>query len=68
MAREYPIESLIEVKRGMALCPFHDDHHPSMSIKNNRARCFACGWTGDSIAVYQKLHGASFIETVKALT
>ena len=66
-ARQYPLESLIEVTRGMALCPFHGDHHPSMGIKHNRAYCFACGWKGDSIAVYQKLHHTSFIEAVKAL-
>ena len=32
-----------------AVCPFHDDHNPSMSIDSNRRifKCFACGEGGD---------------------
>jgi len=37
-ARDYPIESLIELKRGKARCPFHNDKTPSLSVKNNRLR------------------------------
>ena len=66
-ANEYPIDSLLDARRGFALCIFHDDHHPSMSIKNNFAHCFACGKTADVIDVYRKIHGATFPEAVKAL-
>ena len=35
-------------KHGMALCPFHDDHHPSLKL-DKRYYCFACGESGDVI-------------------
>ena len=33
---------------GMALCPFHDDHKPSMKL-DDRFHCFGCGEDGDVI-------------------
>lgn len=41
------------------LCPFHDDHKPSLSINlvTGLYRCFACGAAGDVFAFYQKLKG-----------
>jgi DNA primase len=35
--------------RAKALCPFHDDHNPSMSVDGERGlyKCFACGAGGD---------------------
>ena len=38
--------------RGFCLCPFHGDKNPSMSVKNHRFRCFACGASGDAIDLY----------------
>lgn len=32
-----------------ALCPFHPDHHPSMSFNEGRFRCWSCGASGDAI-------------------
>jgi hypothetical protein len=67
-AREYPIESLLgKSKRGNILCIAHQEKHPSMSLKGNRARCFSCGYFGDSIDVYMKINGVGFIEAVRAL-
>jgi len=68
-ARAYPIENLVEAKRNRAHCvnPEHRDENPSMDIRNNFAFCYACQWSGDSIKVYQAIHGCSFIEAVKAL-
>jgi CHC2 zinc finger len=66
-AKEFPIAYLVESRRGMALCVNHKERNPSMMIKGNRAYCFGCGWKGDSIAVYQKIRGASFAEAVRAL-
>lgn len=49
---------------GMALCPFHDDHNPSMKL-DDRFHCFGCGEDGDVIpnqmfAMYlQKKQGRS---------
>ncbi|MEW6214913.1 MAG: CHC2 zinc finger domain-containing protein [Nitrospirota bacterium] len=67
-AREYPFENLVEVKKGMGLCPFHDDHNPSMGIKNNYYHCFGCGAKGDVISFVMKRDGLSFKDAVKMLS
>ena len=66
-ARDFPISELIEVIRNKALCPFHDDHNPSMGIKNNRYHCFACGEKGDVIEFVMKRECLNFVEAVKRL-
>ena len=66
-ARSHPLEDLVDLTRGKALCPFHDDHHPSMSIKNNRYRCWACGENGDVIDFVMKRDGLAFHEAVRRL-
>ena len=41
------------------ICPFHSDHKPSASIKNDYFHCFVCGAGGDLItftARYLNLH------------
>lgn len=48
--------------RATAICPFHDDRNPSLSIDSNRGiyKCFSCGAGGDAfkfVAEYSKLHG-----------
>ena len=52
--RDLPIEGVAEqlgmvVKRHKALCPFHADHHASLSFntKRNSCRCYVC--MGDSV-------------------
>ena len=54
--RDLPIEGVAErlgltVKMHKSLCPFHDDHHASMSFKvsKNTFRCFVCGASGGPI-------------------
>lgn len=42
---------------GKALCPFHNDHHPSMTFKGGRFRCWSCGSSGDSIDFVARLFG-----------
>ena len=62
--RDLPIEGVAErlglqVVRHKALCPFHDDHHASMSFKvsKNTFRCFVCGASGGTIdLVMRHLH------------
>lgn len=69
-ARAYPIEKLVEVKRGMrinCISPDHQDKHPSMDIRNGYAYCYACGFHADSIKVYMTLRGCTFPEAVRAL-
>lgn len=51
---------------GMARCPFHDDHTPSMKI-NERFHCFACGADGDVIDYTGKLFGLSPYDTARKL-
>lgn len=43
---------------GMALCPFHDDHHPSLKL-DQRFYCFGCGASGDVIDFTARLFGIS---------
>ena len=41
---------------GMALCPFHEDHHPSLLL-DERYYCFGCYVTGDVIDFTARLFG-----------
>ncbi len=67
-ARAYPFERLYTFKRNMACCPFHDDRTPSMSLKNNRARCWgACNASWDPIAFVMKKEGFDFARAVRYL-
>ena len=59
--RDLPIEGVAErlglrVRMHKCLCPFHEDHHPSMSfsIRKNTYRCFVCGAHGDTIDLVMK--------------
>ena len=45
-------------KHGMARCPFHNDHHPSLKL-DKRYYCFACGESGDVIDFTAKFFGIS---------
>ena len=45
-------------KHGMTLCPFHDDHYPSLKL-DKRYYCFACGEFGDVIDFTAKFFGIS---------
>ena len=40
---------------GMALCPFHNDRHPSLYVSDDHYHCFACGEHGDVIDLTAKL-------------
>ena len=45
-------------KHGMARCPFHEDHQPSLKL-DQRYYCFGCHATGDVIDFTARLHGIS---------
>lgn len=67
-AREYPFENLMEFNRNhMAKCPFHEDSDPSMSLKNNRVRCFSCDESWDTIGYLMEKDGMTFVEAVRRL-
>ena len=62
--RQLPIEGVAErlglrVARHKSLCPFHDDHHASLTFntRRNTYRCFACDAHGGTIdLVMNRLH------------
>lgn len=49
------------------VCPFHNDHKPSASIKNDYFNCFVCGAGGDLITFTAKYLGLSNLEACKEL-
>ena len=72
--RDLPIEGVAErlglqVTRHKCLCPFHDDHHASLSFKvsKNTYRCFVCGASGDTIDLVMKCLNIGFKEACRWL-
>ena len=58
----------VEVNRyGMALCPFHNDRHPSLYVADDHYYCFACGEHGDVIDFVGKLFQLSPYDAVRKL-
>jgi len=57
----------LEVNRhGMARCPFHDDHSPSLKL-DDRFYCFGCGAGGDVIDFTAKYFGISLQSAAEKL-
>lgn len=50
----------------VALCPFHDDHNPSMSISEDKQiyKCFVCGAGGNVFTFVSNYEKISFLEAV----
>jgi DNA primase len=72
--RELPIEGVAErlglrVVRHKALCPFHDDHHASLSFKvsKNTYRCFVCGASGGPIDLVMHYLNKDFLDACRWL-
>ena len=58
----------VEVNRhGKALCPFHNDRHPSLFVDDDHYHCFACGEHGDVIDFTSKLYGLPLYDAAKKL-
>ena len=57
----------ISVQHHKALCPFHDDHTPSMTFKKNKFKCWSCGESGDSISLVKKVLGKDFLDACRWL-
>ena len=73
--RDLPIEGVAErlgltVKHHKALCPFHDDRHPSLSFKvsKNTYRCFVCGASGGTIDLVMKYLRKDFLDACRWLS
>lgn len=72
--RQLPIEGVAErlglrVTRHKSLCPFHDDHHASMTYSTSRNiyRCFACGAHGGTIDLVMRHLGKDFPDACRWL-
>lgn len=54
-------------KNYFGVCPFHDDHSPSMSVSPEKQiyTCFVCGASGNVFTFLQEYKNISFLEAVK---
>ena len=66
--RALPIEGVagrlgLKVEKHKALCPFHDDRHPSLSFhtKRNTYKCFVCDAHGGPIDLTMRITGEPFV-------
>lgn len=53
----------------VGLCPFHDDHHPSLNVTPSTRlwRCTSCNATGNVIQFVQRFDGVSFRHAAELL-
>ena len=54
-------------RRGKAVCPWHEDHKPSLSFKGDRCKCFACNSGGDAVDLTVQIFGISIQDAAKKL-
>ena len=54
-------------KNYFGVCPFHDDHSPSMSVSKEKQiyTCFSCGATGNVFNFIMDYENVPFLEAVK---
>ena len=72
--RTLPIEGVsqrlgLTVKRHQALCPFHNDHNPSLhfSVSRNKYKCYVCGASGDPINLVMNYLRKDFLDACRWL-
>ena len=65
----FPEHKLTSNGEWLVICPFHDDHNPSMNvnIKTGLFFCHSCGAKGDYLEFYQKKTGRSFSDSVNEI-
>jgi DNA primase len=53
-------------KNHIGLCPWHDDHNPSLSVDREKGlyNCFGCGESGDAFDLVMKMKGCGFKEAL----
>lgn len=62
------------VVRNKSLCPYHDDHHPSLSLYQSRTfgtyhfKCHACGAKGNAIDLVMHILNLSFPEACQFIS
>lgn len=54
-------------KNYFGVCPFHEDHSPSMSVSTDKQiyKCFSCGAGGNVFTFVKDYENVTFIEAVK---
>lgn len=54
-------------KNFFGVCPFHNDHSPSMSVSSEKQiyKCFSCGAAGNVFTFVQNYENVSFIDSVR---
>ena len=63
-AKQYGIRA---DRHGMALCPFHEDRHPSLKLNPDYYYCYGCGATGDVTDLVSRLFGLRPYDAAKKL-
>ncbi len=67
------IQKFISLKHSgrdyVGICPFHDDHKPSMRVSEDKSlfHCFSCGSGGDVIGFHMKYNNLDFPSALKEL-
>ncbi|HJQ92345.1 MAG TPA: CHC2 zinc finger domain-containing protein, partial [Acidimicrobiia bacterium] len=67
------ISEVTKVRRSgrsfMAVCPFHEEKTPSMSVDRARGlyHCFGCGKGGDVFSFVQETQGVDFADALELL-
>lgn len=56
-------------KNYFGVCPFHDDHSPSMSVSKEKQiyTCFSCGATGNVFTFVENIEHIGFYDAVRLL-
>jgi len=56
-------------KNYFGICPFHDDHTPSMSVSEEKQiyTCFVCGMSGNVFSFVKDYENITFMEAVKRI-
>ncbi len=67
IVRSYDINLVQKGKNYFGVCPFHEDHSPSMSVSEEKQiyKCFSCGASGNVFTFVSEYENVSFIEAVK---
>lgn len=54
-------------KNYFGVCPFHEDHSPSMSVSTSKQiyKCFSCGAAGNVFTFVKDYENVSYIESIK---
>lgn len=57
------------IRQRRALCPHHDDHHPSLAlnVRKQTCHCYSCGFSADNIGLVRERMNLGFAEACRWL-